>query len=856
MGNFYEVIQYDEGLPIKAFIHSVRECEMHFHNALEILFVLEGSVNIKLGGDLYTLEEEDLILINSNQLHSSYKTNEDNITLVLQINLDYFSKIYPGAKSIRFEDLLLGGDRTNDQVQNLIRAYIAEIVWQINKKPFGYQLVIGSKLNLLASVLLSNYEFSIVEGDSTEDIEDEIKRLYNILNYISDNLENKITLKQIADRENINSYYLSHFFKRKVGIGFQEYLNTKRLERAFKLLLNTDMTIIDIANKSGFSSTNYFNKVFKKAYNSLPSENRVTIDKSVLYNLKDDVLESENYFNVVRTTMFEKLYSYMNSTNINPVSINAVTQYSGLSSKESISLNLDGAKELPLINHWQKLTSFGRASEGLRSSWQDQLRQMQREIGFEYIRFHGIFSDDMMIYDRDSQGKIHYNWSYVDELFDFFKEVNIKPFVELGFMPWELKSSDHSIFWWNANISQPNDINLWTDLVKEFIKHCINRYGLAEVEKWYFEVWNEPSLEGIFWIGGKEDYLQFYKDTSLAVKSISPNLKVGGPSITHQVGDADNWLGDFLAYCRKNTLPLDFVSIHIYPEIFGGDDSHIDLLARLESGEDIQGLTEEFLNIKRLYSDENNTIRVLDSAREEIKLNLKEKAEIHVTEWNASSYNRNLIHDTAFLGTFIVDNVLRTLGKTDSLGYWTFTDLYEEFKVDKAEFHGNFGMISKSGLKKPSYYAYYLLSKLGNTIVKQGDEYIITKNGESIQILAYNYTYFNEVFMKGDLSALTNKKRYDIYQAKPPKEIDISVRGVNGSYKITNYQLNIDSGSVFDEWLKMGAPKNMSREEIDYLKGISIYKMSVKSEDIVEEYKDKITIPIHGVELITLEPAL
>ena len=855
MGNLFEVIKYDEGLPLKAFVHSVDELEMHFHHAVEILFVLQGSVNIRVGNQLHTLYENDIILINSNEVHNTNKTKEGNIILALQLDTEYFGGVYPGAKNIRINNNLICHDEKCEEKKDILRTYIAEIIWEINKKSRGYHLRIGSILNLLAAHLISNYDYTITEEDNIEIVDEEIERLHNILTYIDDNLEKKITLQEIADREHINSYYLSHFFKRKVGISFQEYINTKRLDKAFKLLLNSNMTITDISNKCGFSSTNYFNKIFKETYNTLPSENRRTIEKSIErsnYNTSQDNLpRSRTYLDVDRNTVFEKLFNYLNDTSRSKLPVEDV-----MATKESISVDIEKIQPTALTNHWQKLTTFGRASEGLRASWQEQLREMQKEIGFEYIRFHGIFSDDMMICDLDDRGNIVYNWSYVNELFDFFQEVKIKPFIELGFMPSELKSSDNTIFWWNANISQPRDINLWTDLVKEFIKHCMNRYGLREVESWYFEVWNEPELEGAFWIGGKEAYFNFYKETTLAIKSLSSELKVGGPSITHQVKSEGGWLTDFLTYCFDNKVPLDFVSIHIYPEDFHNSTSTLELMQRLENGEEPEDIMKELGNIKRIYFDENNTINVLNSAIEEIENNTTSKPQLHITEWNASALNKNLIHDTAFVATFIVDNVLKTLGKTHSLGYWTFTDLYEEIKVDSSEFHGNFGLISKSGLKKSSYYAYYLLSKLGNEIVDQGEEYIITRDGEDIQVLAYNYSYFNELFMNGDTSALSNTKRYDVYKSKPLKEIDISINGINGKYKITRYQLNRDFGSAFDQWLRLGTPENMTKEEVDYLKGQSKPKMIVGTSDIIVEYKEKIKIPVHGVELVILEKNL
>ncbi len=99
----------------------------------------------------------------------------------------------------------------------------------------------------------------------------------------------------------------------------------------------------------------------------------------------------------------------------------------------------------PFRPHWKKCIAAGRATEGLREDWRQQLREVQREIGFEYIRFHGIFHDDMMIY-RESAGHPVYNWQYLDSLFDFLLSVKLRPLVELSFMPSDLASGAGAVF--------------------------------------------------------------------------------------------------------------------------------------------------------------------------------------------------------------------------------------------------------------------------------------------------------------------------------------------------------------------------------------------------------------------------
>ncbi|SKC49372.1 GH39 family glycosyl hydrolase [Maledivibacter halophilus] len=847
----YEIIRSQDSFPIKAFTHSINRFEMHWHKEVEILLVLQGSVNIRVGNERYLLQEDDLILINRNEIHNTNKTEEDNILFALQINPEYYATHYPQIKKIVFDCKSFLHGKNEQKRFDTIRGYLAQIVWELNKKREGYQLTIGSIVYLLAAYLVDNFDYVLIEDKKEAIMSKNIIRIQSIIEYINDNLEKKVTLKDIADNQNLSIYYLSHFIKENMGMSFQEYLNNIRLDKAVYLLLNTNKTITELSYESGFSSTKSFNKLFKDTYCFTPTEYRKKCgDKTNNSEDNDKELEkkkSKTYLDVDRSAAFKKLFSYLN-----PLDNKVKDNNRSLIDSEAIFVDVNNGG-LEYKPYWKKLTTFGRASEGLRQKWQGQLKEMQEDIGFEYIRFHGIFSDDMMVYNIDDDGNIVYNWSYVDELFDFFKKVNIKPFVELGFMPSEIKSSDEVMFWWKANVSQPRDIKLWTNLVKEFIKHCINRYGFKEVETWYFEVWNEPDLEYAFWIGNRESYFKFYEETVLAIKSISSKLRVGGPSITHQITMDETWLEDYFIYCKTNKVPLDFVSLHIYPESFSSKEEVEDIRMKAKLGEDSLKLMTDWKLLKRIYFDKNHTCDILSSANKKINMFLTNKPELHITEWNASSCCGNLINDTCFVAAFIISNILKNIGKTDSMGFWTFTDIMEETKAGISEFHGGFGLISKNGLKKPSYLAYYLLSKLGQRIIKQDDEYIVTKEDENIQMLVYNYAYFDDLFLNGDTSALLNTERYLVFEDKPSKIVKINISGLSGYYKITRYQLNREHGSVVDAWINMGTPENMTEEEVRYLKGKSYPKINIEYLDISGDYKDEVCVPIHGAELIVLD---
>lgn len=229
----------------------------------------------------------------------------------------------------------------------------------------------------------------------------------------------------------------------------------------------------------------------------------------------------------------------------------------------------------PLNRMFEHCVGAGRANEGLRADWQRQLRFVREECGFRYIRFHGLFCDDMGVYFED-KGRPVYNWQYVDELFDFILSIEMKPFIELGFMPSALASGPQTIFWWRGNITPPKDYAKWEAFVAAFVQHVTERYGSDEVRSWYFEVWNEPNLDG-FWMGNPEkksfeewapgaraEYLKLYEHSVRAVKSVDAAYRVGGPATA-----GEGWIDETLDFCAERNVPLDFVSTHSYATMAG-----------------------------------------------------------------------------------------------------------------------------------------------------------------------------------------------------------------------------------------------------------------------------------------------
>src|SRR5215469_1735359 len=226
----------------------------------------------------------------------------------------------------------------------------------------------------------------------------------------------------------------------------------------------------------------------------------------------------------------------------------------------AISARVQGT---PFPHFWEQMFGSGRAILSLRESYRNDLRAVKAVTDFQYVRFHAILQDEVGVYDEDEHGNPVYNFAYIDQIYDGLLENGIRPVVEISFMPKKLAFNPDALhpFWYKPNVSVPKDYQLWDALMKQLGAHLIARYGLDEIAAWYFEVWNEPNID--FWGGvpRKKSYFELYDHTALALKSVSPRIRVGGPATA-----AAAWVDDFLKHAAEKSVPVDFVSSHGYAD--------------------------------------------------------------------------------------------------------------------------------------------------------------------------------------------------------------------------------------------------------------------------------------------------
>lgn len=488
-----------------------------------------------------------------------------------------------------------------------------------------------------------------------------------------------------------------------------------------------------------------------------------------------------------------------------------------------ITVDVDGQKQ-KFDHFWRDSVGGGYAPLALREDYRNHLRDVKEHIGFRYFRIHGIFHDNMGVYSEDQQGNPIYNWTYVDKVYDFLQDIGMKPFVELGFMPKALMSEYKTHFWWKAITTPPKDYNKWYNLVREFVTHLIERYGLEEVLTWRFEVWNEPNLNSMFWFGTQEEYFKLYEYSARAIKDVDNRLIVGGPAIAGGNPASWSWIKAFAEYCKTNNVPFDFISSHSY-----------------DSGMDFT----EGVQVRKTHIEDRviNSVEGVRGIMDETGIDVP----LHYTEWGSCTTLFDIIQDMEFTAPFILRNIKKVQGKVDSFSYWTHSDVFEEQGIPSRPFENGFGLININGLRKAAFNAYVMLNMLGEQELKTDcdDAFVtVTERGDKIEILMWNYE---------PLKKIEEHDKFE-YDEDEYEKVEITFRNTDGIYELNKYQIDKYHSNVFQKWLDMGKPQYPNKQQIRFLaNNMQLEKVENQFINLKDNDKIEFQIPKCSAVLITLK---
>lgn len=476
------------------------------------------------------------------------------------------------------------------------------------------------------------------------------------------------------------------------------------------------------------------------------------------------------------------------------------------------------AERTQLTDAWRHCIGTGRANLSLRAEHRAALEKVQEDVGFRYIRGHGLLSDDMgVLQTSEWLGRpfAHYNFRYVDQVLDGYLCAGIRPILELGFMPEALASGEDTVFWWKGNITPPTQYSAWAQLVTRLLGHLIERFGPEEVHQWPIEVWNEPNLT-VFWKDADQQaYFKLYETTARAIKHLDGELRVGGPAISP---GANAWWRPFAEFVESRDVPLDFLAYHTYTS---GPAQHVPfgVYQTLRHPDD---LLLQFAEPERLL--QGTSLARLPKL---------------VTEFNSSYRPDNPIHDTAYNAAYLAPTLVAGGDVADSFSYWTLCDVFEEAGIPSSLYHGGFGLLTHGLIPKPTYHLYTFMARLAPKILARGADHVVTADRRgSIKILAWQP-------LEGTRSVATSGHR-----------IRLIVPATAAEYYLHRSKTNEEVGNGRAAWLDMGSPCDPDREQRTYLRECA---EPIREHARVSAQPDgavhlELTLGLHEVTLVELHP--
>jgi len=443
--------------------------------------------------------------------------------------------------------------------------------------------------------------------------------------------------------------------------------------------------------------------------------------------------------------------------------------------QETVTVDAN-AKTTPFPHFWEEMFGSGHAILSLREDYRNDLRSVKSVTGFRYVRFHGILDREVGSYNEDDHGNPVYNWGYVDEIYDGLLKNGVRPVVEISFMPPTLAFNPLAlhVFWYHPNVSPPKSWEGWDAYMTAFAQHLVQRYGAGEVAQWYFEVWNEPNID--FWDGipRQDSYFQLYAHTARDLKKVDSRLRVGGPATA-----AASWVPAFLQFVAKNHVPIDFISSHGY-----ADDT-----------------VENLFHTDENIPEDDRVCRAIEKVQGQIRGSALPNLPLLWTEWNVQGQDDS--RDTPFVGPGLANTIRECDGHVTMMSFWTFSDVFEEGGPIATPFEGDFGLIAKGGIRKPSYYDFALLHHLGDARIPLASRNAIATRAAdgSLRVAAWN------IVDPGTQGA--------------SRTLRLVFSGVPSDDAVSIERVDDDHGNVLPKYRAMGSPADPTPEQVRELNGES-----------------------------------
>lgn len=754
------------------FITTAQEAT-HYHQDPELFYVLRGTLTITIDDQMYVMRQGDIILVNANKRH---KVIGDENLLGARFVIDFhlLSK-YMGSMQLLF---WCNTVVDQNEAYGTLRSLLDQILTRWFEKDDNAALHLNALYYETVYVLTGNFLLKPDDRGLHPVSDEDWSRVRQIQNYIQANYQDRISLNDLSKKLYLSEAYLSKYIKKYTGLSFIEYLNNIRLFHAIDELMYSDKNLTHIALDNGFSSSASFTRAFQKVYHEAPSEYRKKFRTSQTVTTEyERNLETEG-----------RILEYLK-----------FREQSRQGSQNEIFSFADDGKPQGRYFSCSRFMNVGNAYSLLQSEVQQQILMLKNEIVVQYVRIWNLFPQQ----NKQKKGTV-FSFQKLDRVLDFLQENGLKPYLELCGKPEQLIYTPKRAVKLYEQEWENLDIDVFSEYVRKFVAHLINRYGVEEVETWYFSMWCNPVLH----IEKKDgEYYRYFDATYQVLKSFSPSIRFGGAGFVYGY-DNDN-LQNIASIWKERFIHPDFLSFCSYQ------------YSVMEDGGIKYG--RKSIDADYMYNQTLFVQQILKEADFYVP-------EFHIEEWNMSVSNRNVIQDSCEQGAYILKNCIDMNGLTDAMVYWHGMDFNSDYVDNNAVLSGDSGLISQDGIRKPGFYAFQFLNRLLPDVLSKDKNSIITTNHKGrIVIACHNYKRLAPRYVFTDEDKILPQEIDQYIENSDPLMEKFRISHVpDGTYRVKTYYVNRHNGSVMDLWKKLEFSRNLTKDEISYLKNSAIPAMEIQ----------------------------
>lgn len=739
---------------------------MHFHPEMELVFVIEGTVEATVKDKTCTLSREDFLLVNSGLSHR-LKCPRSSIACTVSISCRTIAEASGEESNLFFCSSLEGTEPRHQELRRILH----ELVYTKIKKKRSTSCLKRSVLYKLLDCLLEYFRIPSQEKGAAQSDDVKLMRVYE---YINRNYQESISLTALADQLYMSKSTLSRFFKKETGVYFADYLNQVRLKHAMEDLSYTDKNVTKIAMDSGFSSPSAFNKLFRESYGVTPTEYRL---ENGLRERQEDRSDKD-----LEEELCEKL------------------SLEEEEDKASLALEVSLSSAVPWDKKWTKVMNAGSAYGLTTVNLQKHVLYLRDTLGFRYVRLWSIFSKNLTITDGKTRGR--YNYDRLDTALDFVVENGLIPFLDFGRRPNTAVYSPRVPVYDTDEYIPFASRQLWEDLLRDLMLHLANRYGESETGKWVFEFSYD------FVNAPQRDYYEDFNYTEAfafayrTIKRAAPGAEVGGPMAEMDI--SYSFVTSFLSGCRKEGITPDFVSFMLFPY-------HTDMISseRATSPE----TEKELVRMMRKLVDESGF-----------------DTKLYITEWNNTLSNRNFLNDSCYRAAYTLRKISELMDYTDLIALWVASDWISSYFDTVSLANGGSGLVTKDGIAKPVYYALRFLYASGSKLINKGPDYFVTESSrDSWHIILFNYKWFGPNYFIQKEGIRRPEQLFEIFSDTRPLEAELTLTDLpDGEYVVKRRVVNENEGSLLGEWRKLQYDEELSAADLKYLRESCIPQLSME----------------------------